>query len=75
MGIEQWHLYSRRRRLRHHNAAGRQTYPTIYTLGTQIRGPPTLPPPERLPEREGTNGPAGGKARDAGLLPFRLSLL
>jgi hypothetical protein len=71
MEIKLWHL-SRRRRLLNHNA---HNCSTIHTPVAQIRGPPTLPPLERLAERERTSGLASSKARETGLLPFRLSLL
>jgi hypothetical protein len=66
MGIELRHYYSCRRRLRHHSIAGRHENPTIYKPETQIRGSPTLPPPRRPAEREGTDGLAGGETRESG---------
>jgi hypothetical protein len=70
IGIELRHYYSCRRRPRHHSVAGRHENPTIYKPETQIRGSPTLPPPRRPAEREGTDGLAGGETRERRLLLF-----
>ena len=63
-----------RRRRRHHlaSAAGNH-YSTLYTPQARIRGPPTLPPPQRRPEREGTGRSAVGGRVSRATLPFRLS--
>jgi hypothetical protein len=70
MGSELRHLYSSRRRLRHHSVAGKLEDPTIYRPSTQIGGSPTLPPPKRPAEREGTDDLAGGETRETKLLLF-----
>lgn len=48
----------------------REPYPTIYMPLAQIDGPSTLPPPQRQPEREGTDVLAVGRARKFGSAPF-----
>jgi hypothetical protein len=70
MGIELRLLYSSRRRLHHHNAAGRPIDPTIYKPDPQIHGSPPLPPLRQPVESEGTGGLAGGETRETWLLLF-----
>lgn len=50
-----------RPRLHHLDGAARNTYPTIYKPRARIRGLPTLPPPQRRPEREETHESAVGE--------------
>jgi hypothetical protein len=67
-------LYSPPRPRRHHpNDGVQQTSPTIYTRRTELPSSPTLPPPERPTEGEGTNELARGGSRETGRLPFRFS--
>ena len=63
-----------RRRRSHTSAATGHTHPhPIYTRNAQIRGSPTLPPPERTEKGEGTHGGAGEPGERRRFLPYRLS--